>query len=307
MKNCIQCGQEIGDESVFCPNCRAKQDAEARKIYPISERAFVRLFRPSFFGGLSGLGMYQGSFLDTAEFLSLSRELSGDERQALQRGLDLLLNNAGEEYAIGERNKAEFGDVFPKIENEKFRFNFVSDAILHRMELFKSSGSVGTKMFAVLWLFSLLSALDGNYSDEKQMFFARAKNLFPIPCDEFLKALRPNDLRDEAELVRFLHFLGHFEKITSFNNYQEWLTLEDENGVETQTSIDELCEQFPADFDFYAVLEEKTKKLCDLEHQIQELEHSEGAYFEIADKIAALAREERALTQNLSGFTYCKW
>ena len=51
MKKCISCNQDIEDGAAFCPLCGKPHEGEARKKLSITERAFLRLFRPSFFGG----------------------------------------------------------------------------------------------------------------------------------------------------------------------------------------------------------------------------------------------------------------
>lgn len=71
--------------------------------------------------------------------------------------------------------------------------------------------------------------------------------------------------------------------------------------------MNELKEKIPEDFDFYALVEEKTKALCEFEHQIQALENSDGNYAEITDKISELTRQEHDLLDILPGFSYQKF
>lgn len=49
MKKCISCNQDIEDGAAFCPFCGKPQEGEAKKQFSITQRAFLRLFRPSFF------------------------------------------------------------------------------------------------------------------------------------------------------------------------------------------------------------------------------------------------------------------
>ena len=89
--------------------------------------------------------------------------------------------------------------------------------------------------------------------------------------------------------------------------YNSKARLKLKNGKTEELSLNDLKKEFPPEFDFYALVEERTKALCDLEYKIQELEHSEGKYSEIANKIEELARQERSLTEKLPGFTYEKF
>ena len=203
MKKCISCGQEIDDGAVFCNYCGTKQEGEAKKQFAITSRAFCRIFRPSFFGGFQASKDTLLKFI--AGFLSLSRELSENETAEINRAFDTLLNNASKEYQLSE-SRAKYAlseEHFVKVDSEKFRYNFVSDSLIRTVEqYYKSSGAVGTKHFGNVWLFALLCALDGNYSDEKQMFFARLKNLYPVSRDAFLNAIAPkkNCYNDSEDL-----------------------------------------------------------------------------------------------------------
>lgn len=315
MKKCISCNQDIEDVAIFCPFCGKPQEGEAKKQFSITQRAFLRLFRPSFFGG------YQASteslLMFTAEFLSLSRALTKTEVAEINRGFETLLNSAATEYNLSDESKTNYAltdENFVSVDSEKFRYNFVSDAIIRRLEQYYKSneGAVGANHFGNVWLFALLCALDGNYSDEKQMFFARIKKLFPVSCADFLKVVATEYNRYDSEKVLGIaqqllwlneRFMG---KIKVTNSYGGEIVYE-KDGKKIESSVEELKGQFPADFDFYGVVEEKIKALCEIEYQILTLEASEGKYSEIADKIAELARQERELTNDLAGFTYQKF
>ncbi len=323
-KKCISCQKEIEDTMEFCPHCGAKQDGKnlepAKKTFPITERAFCRIFRASFFGGLSQID------IDTlctfiATFLSLSRALTDNEISEINRGFDTLLNNAKEEYNLrNERPHYVISAVnIQNFEDEKFRFQFLGDNILHTLEVYRTRGGLGSNLCRAVWLFALLAALDGNYSDDKLMFFRRIKNQFSVTGEQFKKFIYNSieqditlkDKDDDSSISETFEFLFKnknwknfvWEKLASKVN----VVYEDENGTEVNTSLRELMEQLPEDFDFYNIVEEKTKSLCELEYQIQELENSEGKYAEIADKIAELARQERALLATLPGFYYWKF
>lgn len=315
MKKCISCNQDIEDGAAFCPFCGKPQEGEAKKQFSITQRAFLRLFRPSFFGG------YQASteslLMFTAEFLSLSRALTETEVAEINRGFETLLNSAATEYNLSDESKTNYAltdENFVSVDSEKFRYNFVSDAIIRRLEqYYKSSGAVGTKHFGNVWLFALLCALDGNFSDDKQMFFARIKNMYPVSCSDFLKVVATEYNRYDSEqkvsgiAQQLLWFSERFMgKIKVTNSYRGEIVFE-KDGKTIESSIEKLKELFPADFDFYDVVEEKIKALCEIEYQILTLEASEGKYSEIADKIAELARQERELTNDLAGFTYQKF
>lgn len=316
MKKCISCQQEIDDGAVFCPLCGTKQDAEAAKqTFPITERSFCRIFRPSFFGGLQINRDTMYKFM--TGFLSLTRAMTDDEVTAVNHAFDTLLNNASKEYNLGEKKPqyALDGEKRSQVESEKFRYNFVSDSIFHTMEqYYKSSGSIGVKHYGNVWLFSMLSALDGNYSDEKLMLFRRIKNLFPVTREQFLESIVPSNTRynDEHSFLELFKLIPGMEKVKPetihFKDYYGNITFKYDNGEETSTSIDKLKEQIVSDdFDFYELVEKKTKALCELEYEILQLESSEGKYADIADKIAELARKERELTNSLPGFVYQKF
>lgn len=317
---CIYCQQEISDNSAFCSNCGKPQNA--KKTFPITERAFCRIFKPSFFGGLELNSDDIYEFM--LDFLSLSKPLSEDEIVSINHGFDSLLNNANKEYSL-TNNHSNFilnKDEMAQIENEKFRYNFLSDSIFNKMNKFykfhKSSGSSRTEYFGNVWLFSLLSALDGDFGDEKKMFFSRMKNLFPISRENFIK-FQTSTYNVVLEKSRasfdynkifdtyFFKFWPGIKNITKIDQYSGDIEYETENGEKKTLNENTLAEQIPEDFDFYNIVEEKTKSLCELEYQIQELENSEGKYSEIADKIAELSRKELELLEYLPGFVYKKF
>ena len=316
MKKCISCNQDIEDVAIFCPFCGKPQDGEAKKHFAITQRAFLRVFRPSFFGG------YQASteslLMFTAEILSLSRALSETEISEVNRGFDTLLNSAAKEYNLSVQRKTNYAltdEYFVDVDNEKFRYNFVSDKSIRRLEKYYKSneGAVGANHFGNVWLFALLCALDGNYSDEKQMSFARIKKLFPVSCADFLKVVATEYNRYDSEhkvlgiVQQLLWFNERFMgKIKVTNSYSGEIVFE-KDGKKIESSVEKLKGQFPADFDFYGVVEEKIKALCETEYQILTLEADEGKYSDIADKIAELACQERKLTNDLAGFIYQKF
>lgn len=302
MKKCISCQKEIDDGAEFCPFCGAKQDeTQAKKVFPITERAFCRVFRPSFFGGFQADNDALCGFIEA--FLSLSRAMTDDEIAEINHGFDTLLNNAEREYQLkGKRNEVAL-DVEKRVqvESEEFRYDFLSDSIFDAMK----RNVLGTNHFGNVWLFALLAALDGNYSADKRKFFRRMKNLLPVTREQFVKCIASANSNYDRNgyAISFFKVLSKSLEVNRYGN----ITYKDENGEERETSWDELLKQIPEDFDFYAVVENKTKALCELEYQIQELENSEGKYADIADKIAELARQERALLDALPGFVYQKF
>ena len=158
MKKCSSCQQEIDDAAMFCPLCGAKQGAAEKKRYPISERAFCRVFRPSFFGGASALGIKADNLLAfMLDFLSLERQVDDDEISELNHALDRLLNDAANEYALTndqEHGKYAFaGENRETIEIEKFRQNFISDKTFHNLDAHyrKIGKAINGKHFAYVW------------------------------------------------------------------------------------------------------------------------------------------------------------
>lgn len=324
MKKCSSCQQEIDDAAMFCPLCGAKQGAAEKKRYPISERAFCRVFRPSFFGGASALGIKADNLLAfMLDFLSLERQVDDDEISELNHALDRLLNDAANEYALTndqEHGKYAFaGENRETIENEKFRQNFISDKTFHNLDAHyrKIGKAINGKHFAYVWLFALAASLDGNYSDDKLQFFCRLKKLFPVSREQFIESFVPEGARydDDQEKSSLGGFFGLVrmaagEELALIENVDRDGEIEyrqGNNGVTEKITAVDLKAKFPEKFDFYGIVEEKIKALCELEYQIQELEHSEGQYAAIADKIAAAARKERELTAMLPGFVYQKF
>lgn len=360
MKKCISCQKEIEDGAVFCPHCGAKQDGEnqesAKKNFPINERAFCRVFRPSFFGGyqLENKTLYK--FI--ANFLSLSSVLSKNEISEINHAFDTLLNNASKEYffvsdlsteeleCLNEKyrtknKKYELSeDDILKVDDEDFRYDFLSDEIFDSMKT--SYNSDLKKHFSNVWLFCLLAMLNGNYSSDKFKFFKRIKNLFSITREDIVKCFIPNpqNLRNtsvksflgifgnsyyygsntERETIRNTTINGILS-VLKFNpaakkvNKVEYKTKDEtlffiytnESGEKVEISENNLIDLIPEDFDFYATVENKIKEVCKIEYQIQTLEQTEGKYAEIADKIAELARQERTLLDVLPGFNYQKF
>ncbi len=290
---CISCKKEIADGSDFCPECGAPQSV--KKMFPITERAFCRIFRPSFFGGLQ-LNKTDNLYYLMLNFLNLSRPLSEQEISNINRGFDILLNNASEEY-LGFNMQVNFvldANELPKIENEKFRYNFISDSIFNMLnKSYRLIKKTQVEYFGYAWLLALLSALDGDFNDEKEMFFSRMKNLFPISREKYKEIFF--DVSDNIP-----------ETVSSLPKFMQISV-----KMMTQTSDEEAkkkqAEEIPEDFDFYNIVVEKAKSLCKLESQIQELENSEGKYLEIIDKIAELSSKEYEILDSLPGFVYRKF
>ena len=324
MKKCSSCQQEIDDAAMFCPLCGAKQGAAEKKRYPISERAFCRVFRPSFFGGASALGIKADNLLAfMLDFLSLERQVDDDEISELNHALDRLLNDAANEYALTEEichEKFTLESVKREtIETETFRHDFISDKTFHNLNAhYKKGQGIDGKHFAYVWLFALASALDGNYSADKLKFFSRLKRLFPVSRDQFAESFLPkgaryNDDKAKSSLFIFVELLNAVApeqqtmKIINIDSHGDIEYQQGDNDATEEISATNLKTKLPENFNFYGIVEEKIKALCELEYQIQELEHSEGQYAAIADKIAAAARKERELTAMLPGFVYQKF
>lgn len=277
MKNCISCSQAINDEAVFCPLCGTPQQPEAVKKAgaPITARAFLRIFRPSFFGSFEELELKE-TIRDKLiiNFLCLSRDITDDEINELNTAFDIMLNQPQAEYSLSHETHANYtltNDAKIVIENEKFRYNFISD---HLLDIIKKEKN----FFASVWLFALLSVLDGQYSEEKSLLFTRIKNLFPISRKDFFQKTRKKQ------------YSSVFATMIS-------ASLADEDEIPDDSE----------DFDFYACVEDTIQKLCVLETKIQQLEQSEGKYADIKAQIEQLAAEERKLTDLLPGFTYQKF
>lgn len=282
---CISCKKEIADGSEFCPECGAQQSA--KKMFPITERAFCRIFRPSFFGGLQ-LNKTDSLYYLMLNFLNLSRPLSEQEISNINRGFDILLNNARKEYLNFnmQENFVLDANELPKIENEKFRYNFISDSIFNMLnKSYRLIKRTQVEYFGYAWLLALLSALDGDFNDEKEMFFSRMKNLFPISREKYKEI--------------FFDVSDNISKTFPFA-----FTMAQTSDEEAEKKQ---AEEIPEDFDFYNIVVEKAKSLCKLEFQIQELENSEGKYLEIVDKIAELSTKEYEILDSLPGFVYRKF
>lgn len=295
MKNCISCSQSINDEAVFCPLCGTPQQPEAvqKAGNPITARAFLRIFRPSFFGSFERMKVKA----DTRDkliinFLCLSRDITDDEITELNMAFDILLNHPQAEYSLSNESKATYtltNKVKIVIENEKFRYSFTSDFLLDLIKKwvnYESYDSMET-FFGVIWLLALLSVLDGHYSEEKALLFSRMKNLFPISRKNFLTYFKNPRMYLGSVISLYAELFG--------------ISLESNNDPNT------LVNNIPEDFDFYAYVEDTIQKLCVLETNIQQLEQSEGKYADIKAQIEQLAAEERKLTDLLPGFTYQKF
>ena len=295
MKNCISCSQSINDEAVFCPLCGTPQQPEAvqKAGAPITARAFLRIFRPSFFGSFERMKVKA----DTRDkliinFLCLSHDITDDEITELNMAFDILLNHPQAEYSLSNESKATYtltNKVKIVIENEKFRYSFTSDFLLDLIKKwvnYESYDSMET-FFGVIWLLALLSVLDGHYSEEKALLFSRMKNLFPISRKNFLTYFKNPRMYLGSVISLYAELFG--------------ISLESNNDPNT------LVNNIPEDFDFYACVEDTIQKLCVLETNIQQLEQSEGKYADIKAQIEQLAAEERKLTDLLPGFTYQKF
>lgn len=295
MKNCISCSQSINDEAVFCPLCGTPQQPEAvqKAGNPITAGAFLRIFRPSFFGSFERMKV-KADVRDKliVNFLCLSRDITDDEINELNMAFDILLNQPQAEYSLSRESKANYTLTTESkiiIENEKFRYNFVSDFLLDIIKKwanYESYDSMET-FFGVIWLLALLSVLDGQYSEEKALLFSRMKNLFPISRKNFLTYFKNPRMYLDSVISLYAALFG--------------ISLESNNDPNT------LVNNIPEDFDFYACVEDTIQKLCVLETNIQQLEQSEGKYADIKAQIEQLAAEERKLTELLPGFTYQKF
>ncbi|MGP1490285.1 MAG: hypothetical protein ACTTI6_04385 [Treponema sp.] len=295
MKNCISCSQAINDESVFCPLCGTPQQPEAvqKAGNPITAGAFLRIFRPSFFGSFERMKV-KADVRDKliVNFLCLSHDITDDEITELNMAFDILLNQPQAEYSLSRESKANYTLTTESkiiIENEKFRYNFVSDFLLDIIKKwanYESYDSMET-FFGVIWLLALLSVLDEQYSEEKALLFSRMKNLFPISRKNFLTYFKNPRMYLDSVISLYAALFG--------------ISLESNNDPNT------LVNNIPEDFDFYACVEDTIQKLCVLETNIQQLEQSEGRYADIKAEIEQLAAEERKLTELLPGFTYQKF
>lgn len=210
---------------------------------PSMERVFCRIFRPSFFGGYDINDNILYGFI--GNFLSLSRALTEDEIAQINRAFDTLCNNAIEEYELSiDHSNFEFSAdkiTAIDIENEVYRYDFLSDDIFDTMKLYyKSSGALGTKHFSNVWLFALLAAFDGNYSPEKIRFFRRMKKLFPVTPKEFIKSFIPNtNFHNDVKTKSFISYLFKYSDIKNLLdfevNYNGNITYMTENGEKNST------------------------------------------------------------------------
>ena len=307
MKNCISCSQSINDEAVFCPLCGTPQQPEAvqKAAVPITARAFLRIFRPSFFGGFERMNIKETSRDKLiVNFLCLSRDITDDEINELNTAFDIMLNQPQVEYSLSRKSKANYtltNKAKIPIENEKFRYNFISDQILDIMKNWstdESGDSIKTFVWCI-WLLALLSVLDGQYYEEKSMLFSRIKNLFPISREYFLQHQEKNN--GNVQPYRAL------ETSSVIGLYAALFGICLENDNDNENDPNTLLKNIPEDFDFYACVETIIQKLCVLETNIQQLEQSEGKYADIKAQIEQLAAEERDMTNLLPGFTYQKF
>ena len=70
-------------------------------------------------------------------FLCLSRDITDDEINELNTAFDIMLNQPQVEYSLSRKSKANYtltNKAKIPIENEKFRYNFISDQILDIMK-----------------------------------------------------------------------------------------------------------------------------------------------------------------------------
>lgn len=312
MKNCISCSQSINDEAVFCPLCGTPQQPEAvqKAGNPITAGAFLRIFRPSFFGSFEKMKVKA----DTRDklivnFLCLSHDITDDEITELNTAFDIMLNQPQAEYSLSNESKATYtltNKVKIVIENEKFRYSFTSDFLLDLIKKwvnYESYDSMET-FFGVIWLLALLSVLDGQYSEEKALLFSRIKNLFPVSRKLFLMHIKNIAVSHTGASA-----YGNISGSTGIflNALLAYLSDTMQKTYAADTPVDTMLADIPEDFDFYACVEDTIQKLCVLETNIQQLEQSEGKYADIKAQIEQLAAEERKLTDLLPGFTYQKF
>ena len=303
MKKCIKCGHDISDEAAFCPNCGVSQNEGTlqKTSVPITANAFLRIFRPSFFGGLEN----RIRTLTTEElllnFLCLTRNITEEEISEINKAFDILLNNASKEYTLNSRPNYKVSEEQRiSIEDEKFRYNFISDRLLDTMKKYTSEKQI---LCDIIWFFALLAALDGQYSDEKVMFFSRIKNLFPVPREDFLAHIEQSastipKIQTDGLVLPSMHLF--------FSNVLGSEVLKEKNYA-SDDPVSTMVNDIPEDFDFYDCVGETIKKLCTLESDIQKLEQSEGKYAEIRNRIEKLTAEEREQTTILPGFVYNKF
>lgn len=305
MQKCTSCKQDINDDAVFCPNCGVSQNRETapHTAFPIKKDAFIRLFRPSFFGGLENTSIQHSKKIKLLiDFLSLSRPLADEETNELNAAFDILLNNAKNEYTTKQQTVYRITpEDKPAIENEKFRYNFMSDNILDQMKKYTNRQQ---ELYAVIWLFALLAALDGHYSDEKMMLFSRIKNLFPVSREHFLMHIKKSIVVSRTGASAYGDISGgiakFFGSLYAFSDTMQ-------KTYNADTPVDTMLADIPEDFDFYDCVTGKIQQLCTLEAEIQKLEQSDGNYTEIKKQIAILEAQEREIIAILPGFEYSKF
>lgn len=305
MKKCISCKQDINDDAVFCPNCGVSQNRETapQTAFLIRKESFIRLFRPSFFGGLENTSIQHSETIKLLiDFLSLSRALTDEETDELNAAFDILLNNATNEYTIKRRPIYRIAsEDNPAIANEKFRYNFISDNLLDQMKQYVAAQK---ELCAIIWLFALLAALDGHYSDEKMMLFSRIKNLFPVSHEHFLMHIKQSIVVSRTGASAYGDISGgiakFFGSLYAFSDTMQ-------KTYDADTPVDTMLADIPEDFDFYDCVTGKIQQLCTLEAEIQKLEQSDGNYAEIKKQIAILETQEQEIIAILPGFEYSKF
>ena len=195
---------------------------------------------------------------------------------------------------------------------------------------------ISSKFFAIIWIFSLLSCCNANFSKENNTFFKRLKMLFPVTRDQFIKAIKANfnletrsyfksqfgtigsiylsSIRAKIKFINsFITFLEgetldlSLLKSIDYDSYSNALKYRQKNKTEDEYEEEKIIKLDTAisdDFDFYQCVENKIKALCECEKQIQELEASEGKYSEIKEQITQLVDKEKTLLDTLTGFVY---
>ena len=339
MKKCIKCGLEIDDESLFCPHCGERQIQAQLKQFNAS--AFLRLFRPSFYGGLKRIGVTNDQLLSYMfYFLNLTKTLSDDEIKEINKSFYKCLNFTATEFLVPiDYNVETEGvyvlakdnyDVFP---DEEIRYNFVSDKIFQKLQE-DFNKEISPQFIAIVWIFSLLSACDTNLNSEQKLFFKRLKMLFPVSREQFISSISKSynltiesgvngyfpDLDNAiskfrnqiSSRINFINsFISSFEiesfdfeevRDIAYSTYRNTLMIYWNNDKDdVEVSLDSVLSD---DFDFYQCVENKIKALCECEKQIQELEASEGKYSEIKEQITQLMDKEKTLLDTLTGFVY---
>lgn len=202
MKKCIKCELDINDDSIYCPHCGHKQNQEQQK--PFNSAAFLRLFRPSFYGGLRRMGITNEQLtFYMFYFLNFTKKLSDDEIKEINRSFYKCLSTTSEEFLVvmGPYNTDHFlnsyylkKENYESFDDEELRYSFASDKILSKMqdELKGENDNkveISSKFFAIIWIFSLLSCCNAIFSKENKTFLKRLKMLFPVSRDQFIKSI----------------------------------------------------------------------------------------------------------------------